>query len=197
MCWSMPALPSNGGTTTPATRTWPTRIPSRMMTATDGAEFCQPECIDGVFLKHLEEKAATITGNTVIVLHQIGSHGPSYWLRYPTDAERFSPACQTPELTECSTEEIVNAYDNTIAYTDTFLSQVIDLLDSQDRVIPAMYYVSRPRREPGRRRALPAWHALFHGARRSDPCADGGLDVGPVPRHAGAGQGLPCRRDRG
>jgi lipid A ethanolaminephosphotransferase len=119
-----------------------TRIPSRMMTAADGVEFCQPECIDGVFLKHLEEKAATITGNTVIVLHQIGSHGPSYWLRYPEDAERFSPACQTPELTECSTEEIVNAYDNTIAYTDRFLSQVIDLLDSQDRVIPAMYYVS-------------------------------------------------------
>jgi lipid A ethanolaminephosphotransferase len=118
------------------------RIPSRMMTAADGEEFCQPECIDGVFLKHLEEKAATMTGNTVIVLHQIGSHGPSYWLRYPQDAEVFSPACKTPELTECSTEEIVNAYDNTIAYTDRFLSQVIDLLDSHDRVIPAMYYLS-------------------------------------------------------
>jgi len=118
------------------------RVPSRMMTAADGAEFCQPECIDGVFLKHLEEKAATITGNTVIVLHQIGSHGPSYWLRYPSEQERFAPACQTPDLTECSSEEIVNAYDNTIAYTDRFLSQVIDLLDSHDRVIPAMFYVS-------------------------------------------------------
>ncbi|HEY6918020.1 MAG TPA: sulfatase-like hydrolase/transferase, partial [Tabrizicola sp.] len=39
-------------------------------------------------------------------------------------------------------EEIVNAYDNTIAYTDYFLAQVIDLLDASDRVIPAMYYVS-------------------------------------------------------
>jgi lipid A ethanolaminephosphotransferase len=85
------------------------RVPSRMMTAADGPEFCQPECIDAVFLKHLEGKAATITGNTVIVLHQIGSHGPSYWLRYPQDAERFAPACKTPELTECTTEEIVNA----------------------------------------------------------------------------------------
>jgi lipid A ethanolaminephosphotransferase len=118
------------------------RIPSRMMTAADGEEFCQPECIDAVFLKHLEEKAATITGNTVIVLHQIGSHGPSYWLRYPEDGERFAPACQTPELTDCSTEEIVNAYDNTIAYTDRFLSAVIDLLDRQTKVIPAMFYVS-------------------------------------------------------
>lgn len=114
----------------------------RMMTAADGAEFCFPECIDGVFLKSLQEKADTITENTVIVLHQIGSHGPSYWLRYPTDREIFSPACKTPELTDCSSEEIVNAYDNTIAYTDWFLAQVIDVLDASDRVIPAMYYVS-------------------------------------------------------
>jgi lipid A ethanolaminephosphotransferase len=118
------------------------RIPSRVMKAEDGSEFCLPECIDGVFLKSLQDKADTITEDTVIVLHQIGSHGPSYWLRYPADQERFTPACKTPELTECSTEEIVNAYDNTIAYTDTFLVQVIDLLDAEDRVIPAMYYVS-------------------------------------------------------
>jgi len=118
------------------------RIPSRMMVAADGPDFCQPECIDAVFLKHLQDKAATITGNTVIVLHQIGSHGPSYWLRYPPERETFTPACKTPELTECSTEEIVNAYDNTIAYTDHFLTQVIDLLDQQPRVVPAMFYVS-------------------------------------------------------
>ncbi|WP_137111631.1 phosphoethanolamine transferase [Rhodobacter sp. SY28-1] len=120
------------------------RLPVRphVMTAEDGAEFCFPECIDGVFLKRLQEKADTITKNTVIVLHQIGSHGPSYWLRYPADRELFKPACKTPELTECSTEEIVNAYDNTIAYTDYFLAQVIDLLDASDRVVPALYYVS-------------------------------------------------------
>lgn len=114
----------------------------RTMKSEDGAEFCKPECIDGVFLKSLQEKADTITKNTVIVLHQIGSHGPSYWLRYPADRELFKPACKTAELTQCSTEEIVNAYDNTIAYTDYFLAQVIDLLDASDRVIPAMYYVS-------------------------------------------------------
>ena len=45
-------------------------------------------------------------------------------------------------MTQCSSEEIVNAYDNTIVYTDWFLAQVIDLLDASDRVIPAMYYVS-------------------------------------------------------
>lgn len=120
------------------------RLPVRphIMTAEDGAEFCQPECIDGVFLKKLQEKADSISKNTVIVLHQIGSHGPSYWLRYPADRELFAPACKTEELTKCSSEEIVNAYDNTIAYTDHFLSQVIDTLQASDRVIPAMYYVS-------------------------------------------------------
>lgn len=118
------------------------RVPSRVMSAADGSEYCAPECIDGVFLKHLQKKADTITEDTVIVLHQIGSHGPSYWLRYPADREVFTPACKTPELTQCSTEEIVNAYDNTIAYTDWFLAQAIDLLDATDRVIPALYYVS-------------------------------------------------------
>lgn len=114
----------------------------RFMKAEDGPEFCFPECIDGVFLKDLQAKADTITKNTAIVLHQIGSHGPSYWLRYPADRELFTPACKTPELTKCSSDEIVNAYDNTIAYTDHFLAQVIDMLDASDRVIPAMYYVS-------------------------------------------------------
>lgn len=118
------------------------RVSGRTMVAADGAEYCFPECIDGVFLKDLQARADTITENTVIVLHQIGSHGPSYWLRYPADRELYSPACKTPELTDCSSEEIVNAYDNTIAYTDTFLAQVIDLLDASERVVPAMYYVS-------------------------------------------------------
>ncbi len=118
------------------------RVSSRKMTAEDGAEFCTPECIDGVFLKHLEGVAATMTQNTVIVLHQIGSHGPSYWLRYPADREVFTPTCQTPDLAACSAQEIVNAYDNTILYTDQTLSETIDMLEAQGRVIPALYYVS-------------------------------------------------------
>lgn len=118
------------------------RIPSKLMSAADGAEYCQPECIDAIFLKGLKEKADTITQNTVIVLHMIGSHGPSYWLRYPADREVFSPACQTEELTDCTSEEIVNAYDNTIAYTDWFLAQVIDTLDRAEGITPAIFYAS-------------------------------------------------------
>lgn len=118
------------------------RIASRVMTAADGAEFCEPECIDAVFQKNVDEKAATITKNTAIVLHQIGSHGPSYWLRYPADRAPFAPACKTPQLGDCTPEEIVNAYDNTIAYTDHVLARLIDSLQAQDRVIPALFYVS-------------------------------------------------------
>ncbi len=118
------------------------RVTSRFMKTEDGPGFCFPECIDGVFLKSLQQKAETITKDTVIVMHQIGSHGPSYWLRYPADREIFSPACKTEELTECTGEEIVNAYDNTIAYTDWFLAQVIDTLDDSNRVTPAMLYIS-------------------------------------------------------
>lgn len=118
------------------------RVTSRKMAAEDGPEFCDPECTDDVFQKHLEEKAATITKNTVIVLHQIGSHGPSYWLRYPAERELFSPACKTPQLGDCTAEEIINAYDNTIAFTDFTLARLIDSLEAQGRVTPALFYVS-------------------------------------------------------
>ncbi len=118
------------------------RVPHRMMSADEGAEFCQDECVDGVFLAGLARKAETITKNTVVVLHTIGSHGPAYYLRYPADEEEFQPACHEEELTRCSNEEIVNAYDNTILYTDWFLGQVIDTLAASDSVLPAMFYAS-------------------------------------------------------
>ena len=118
------------------------RVSSYTMSAEDGAAFCKDECIDDVFLARLDKLAAEMTEDTVVVLHQIGSHGPSYWLRYPEDAEAFQPACHSAEFGQCTSEQIVNAYDNTILETDRFLSKVIDRLDAQDRVVPAMFYAS-------------------------------------------------------
>ena len=120
--------------------------------------------------------AETMTEDTVIVIHQIGSHGPSYWLRYPPEDEVFQPACQSAELTKCSTEEIVNAYDNTIRYTDQFLAQVIDLLDASGPGGRGDVLRLRPWRMPGRRRHLPARHADVHGAGIAVQGADGDLD---------------------
>ncbi|PDT53068.1 MULTISPECIES: phosphoethanolamine--lipid A transferase [Sinorhizobium] len=101
------------------------------------------ECLDEIFLDDLEKKLAATTKNSVIVLHQLGSHGPSYYLRYPEAFRRFTPDCRTPELMSCTTEEIVNAYDNTILYTDHVLASVAGLIEKhQDRIAGAMIYMS-------------------------------------------------------
>lgn len=121
----------------------PIRQTSHMMTdRTDPAYCARGECIDGVFLKLIQERADTITQNTVLVLHQIGSHGPSYFLRYPEEQAVFAPACATPEVAKCSTDELTNAYDNTLLYTDWVMAQSIDILNATDRVLPMMFYAS-------------------------------------------------------
>jgi glucan phosphoethanolaminetransferase (alkaline phosphatase superfamily) len=79
-------------------------------------------------LKDLGERLRTIKRDTVIFFHQIGSHGPAYSERYPAAFERFKPACRAYELQHCSQQEVVNAYDNTIAYTDHVLSRQIEML---------------------------------------------------------------------
>lgn len=119
------------------------RLPVHMMTAEDDPASCaRGECIDMVFLPRLKNLAATMTEDTVVVLHQIGSHGPSYWLRYPEDRGTFAPACQSADLADCPREEIVNAYDNTLLETDRFLAALIDQLGADGRILPAMLYVS-------------------------------------------------------
>ncbi|SNX68273.1 lipid A ethanolaminephosphotransferase [Cereibacter ovatus] len=100
------------------------------------------ECTDAAFLPLLDRTLATIDRDTVLVLHQIGSHGPAYHLRYPRAFERFSPACHSAEFSRCTDEEIRNAYDNTIAFTDHVLAAMIDRMAAQDRAIPALVYVS-------------------------------------------------------
>ena len=82
-------------------------------------------------------------GDILIVLHQMGSHGPAYYKRYPKEFEVFTPVCKSNQLEKCSQEEIDNAYDNTILYTDFFLSKVIDFLKGNDENFQtAMLYFS-------------------------------------------------------
>lgn len=103
---------------------------------------CDGECTDEVFLDLVRREMADMTEDTVLVLHQIGSHGPAYHLRYPKDREHFTPACHSAEFAKCTGDEIINGYDNSILYTDHVLASTIDLLAGQDRVIPALLYVS-------------------------------------------------------
>ena len=82
-------------------------------------------------------------GDILIILHQMGNHGPAYYKRYPKDFEKFIPTCKTNQLEECTVEEINNAYDNAILYTDYFLSKVIHLLkQNTNHFEAAMFYLS-------------------------------------------------------
>ncbi len=105
---------------------------------------CDVECRDEGMLEGLQAFIDQHPkGDIMIILHQMGNHGPAYYKRYPKSFERFTPACQSNQLDECSAEEINNAYDNAILYTDHFLSSVIDLLKQNDPSFEtAMVYVS-------------------------------------------------------
>jgi lipid A ethanolaminephosphotransferase len=105
---------------------------------------CDVECRDEGMLVGLQDYIDSHPkGDILIVLHQMGNHGPAYHKRYPPGFEQFTPACETNDLGACSTDEIVNAYDNAILYTDFFLSKVIELLKPNDDVFEtAMLYVS-------------------------------------------------------
>ncbi|NBE06120.1 phosphoethanolamine transferase [Paragemmobacter ruber] len=116
---------------------------ARRMTAADDPEACVAgECTDAVFLGPLKQALPTITRDTVLFVHMIGSHGPSYYLRYPPSAEYFTPACRTAEFADCTVQEIVNAYDNSIRFTDTVIARTIDLLSAQTNIAPAVLYLS-------------------------------------------------------
>ncbi len=104
---------------------------------------CDDECRDVGMLSGLQDYIDTHSGDILIVLHQMGNHGPAYYKRYPAEYKRFTPACRSVELSECTDAEIGNAYDNAIGYTDYFLSQVIALLKANTPAYEtAMLYVS-------------------------------------------------------
>ena len=101
------------------------------------------ECRDEILLQGLQHFIDTLDKDTVLVLHQMGSHGPEYFKRYPKEYERFTPVCESNALNNCSRESIVNGYDNTLVYTDHVLSTLIDLLrKNQEKVDTAMLYLS-------------------------------------------------------
>lgn len=105
---------------------------------------CDTECRDEGMLAGVRKFVdAHPDGDILIVLHQMGSHGPEYAKRYPKKFEHFSPSCQSNLLEDCSQQEINNAYDNSIRYTDYFLGKVIDYLKAEETDFsPAMLYLS-------------------------------------------------------
>ena len=105
---------------------------------------CQDErCnYDEVLLHNLEQDMQNSTQDkTFVVLHQRGSHGPSYFKNYPSKFTEFKPVCSSVDLQKCTNAELINAYDNTVLYTDHFLYRVIELLRTFQQPT-VMLYVS-------------------------------------------------------
>ena len=106
------------------------------------------ECLDGMLLSGLEERIAKLdparrAKGVVLVMHQMGSHGPAYYKRSTPDLKAFKPECETNALSSCAQQDVVNVYDNSIRYTDHFLSQTINWLKSQQsQYETGMFYMS-------------------------------------------------------
>ena len=94
---------------------------------------CTPECRDVGMLPIAEQwlDQQTPSDNKLIVLHQMGSHGPAYYKRYPQEFKQFTPICESNQLDSCSQQAIINTYDNTVLYTDYFLAESIAWLKSK------------------------------------------------------------------
>lgn len=106
------------------------------------ADLCGSDnCFDEILLRDLDRRLTETAGDMLIVLHMKGSHGPSYYKRTPAAFKTFTPECTQDNIQDCPRQTIVNAYDNTIVYTDRVLAKLIDLLRSQN-FATAMLYVS-------------------------------------------------------
>ncbi|MDM4765962.1 phosphoethanolamine--lipid A transferase [Pelomonas sp. SE-A7] len=106
------------------------------------------ECLDAALLHGLDQRLAAldperVARGVVLVMHQMGSHGPAYYKRSPADRKPFQPECKSNALQQCEREQVVNAYDNSIAYADWILANSIEWLKTQsDRFDTAMLYIS-------------------------------------------------------
>lgn len=125
------------------------RVPQALTKELKHPTLCKDgECFDEIMLHQLDERIQALPAErrakgVVVVMHQMGSHGPAYYKRVPDAFKKFQPECKSNALQECSREQVVNSFDNTILYTDHFLGQAIQWLKkSESTSAPAMLYVS-------------------------------------------------------
>lgn len=127
------------------------RIPNHTITADDSSVLCKnDECLDETLVHQLDRTMTLLQeekkkNGVVLVLHQMGSHGPAYFKRSSSEFKKFLPECKSSVLAECSSEEIRNTYDNSILYTDHVLELVIEWLEQKEQTqnfAPSMIYAS-------------------------------------------------------
>ncbi|WP_072238917.1 phosphoethanolamine transferase [Campylobacter coli] len=98
--------------------------------------------LDENLLIPFKEKLNHLSDQNIIVLHLQGSHGPTYYKRYPSEFKKFIPTCDTNELSKCDSEALINTYDNTLLYTDYLLSEIIKLLKEKKDYESSLIYLS-------------------------------------------------------
>lgn len=124
------------------------KVDYRALQTGAGALCSDDECFDEIMLRGLQERIAQLPAErrargVVVFMHQMGSHGPAYYKRTPAPDKHFAPECTTNALQQCERQQVVNAYDNSIVYTDRFLSSAIDWLKGREADwAPALVYVS-------------------------------------------------------
>ena len=119
------------------------RVPNDDLTNANVVGLCDANgCQDEVLIADLPERLARMRSPALLVLHIKGSHGPSYFQRYPAAFNVFKPGCDTAEVQTCTYAQTVASYDNTILYTDHILGKVVDALKATPDVDSAMMYLS-------------------------------------------------------
>lgn len=99
----------------------------------------------GITVNHYDEELVALmqeeidqnSGDLFILLHTYGSHF-NYMERYPSEFKNFVPD-QVNSVSRSYRKELVNAYDNTILYTDYFLSKTIKSLEQTQAKVALLY----------------------------------------------------------
>jgi KDO II ethanolaminephosphotransferase len=105
----------------------------REVIAADPANRGKP-VLDSILVTELETAMSKHPkGRQVVVLHTKGSHF-SYTSRYPREFARYLPECSGVDGA-CTKEQLINSYDNSLLYTDTFLSNLMKSLSGKKAVL--------------------------------------------------------------
>jgi len=155
-----------------------TRVETEVLTGRAAPTFYPGSTnFDDILVDGLDARITNLDRDTVMVLQMMGSHGPAYSKRYPENFETFKPACKEALFSRCDNPSIINAYDNTIVYTDHVLTRLIGVLSkaSDHGVDAGMYYVSDHGESARRAQHVSPRYALCYRARSPDSSSHGHL----------------------
>ena len=98
---------------------------------------------DDILFRGLRERIESSAKNKVlIVLHTSISHGPQYASKYPKELEIYKPVAKNVEEGQKNVGMLINAYDNTILYTDFLLDGLINTLRAMTDWKSCMIFIS-------------------------------------------------------